>query len=364
MKEELKIKLAKLIRELKSYKGRHTELITVYVPAGYNLNNIAKQLESEKSTAQNIKSKATRKNVIDALERLIRHLKLFKKTPENGLALFSGNISKTEGQTDIQLWAVEPPQLLKTKFYRCDQRFVLDPLKEMLDVTEVYGLLVIERQEATIGLLEGKNIKMLQNLTSGIPGKTEKGGQSAARYARIREGLAKEFYRRVADAMKQHFFSMPKLRGLIIGGPGPTKDDFLKEGQLVTALRNKVIAVKDIGYSDEYGLKLLVEASTDVLAKQEIILEKELLKEFFSMLATKPHLVAYGKENVENALKTGAVDKLLLFANLPEEEVDELEGLALNINASIHFVSEETEEGIQFRNLGGIGAILRFALQN
>jgi peptide chain release factor subunit 1 len=362
MKEELKIKLAKIVRELKSYRGRHTELISVYVPAGYNLNSVAKQLEAEKSTAQNIKSKATRKNVLDALERLTRHLKLYKKTPENGLALFCGNVSPTEGQIDIRIWAVEPPQPLKTKLYRCDQEFVLTPLKEMLEVSEVYGLLVIERKEATIGLLEGKNIKLLQHLTSGIPGKTEKGGQSAARYARIREGLAKEFYRRVAEAVKQQFFNMPKLQGLIIGGPGPTKDDFLKEGQLVTALREKVLAVKDIGYADEHGLELIVEASQDVLAKQEIIREKEILKEFFSLLASKPNLTAYGKDNVEKALKAGAVEKLLISVNLPENDISSLEELALNINASVHFISEETEEGIQFRNLSGIGAILRFSL--
>lgn len=363
MKEELKIRLAKVVRELQGYRGRHTELITVYVPAGYNLNNVTKQLEAEKSTATNIKSKATRKNVLDALERLIRHLKLYKKTPENGLALFSGNVSPTEGQVDIKIWAVEPPQSLKTKLYRCDQEFVLTPLKEMLKVDKVYGLFVIERKEATIGLLEGKNIKVLQHLTSGIPGKTEKGGQSAARYARIREGLAKEFFRRAAEALKQQFFNMPKLHGLLIGGPGPTKEEFLKEGELVTALRNKILGVKDIGYSDEHGLELLVEASQDVLSKQEIMIEKELLKGFFSYLAGKPHLTAYGKDNVKKALGAGAVEKLLLSVALSEEEIAELEAMAENINASIHFVSEETEEGIQFRNLGGVGAILRFSIQ-
>jgi len=364
MKEEQKIKLSKIIRELKNYRGRHTELITVYVPAGYNLNNVIKQLESEKSTAQNIKSKVTRKNVLDALERLTRHLRLYKKTPENGLALFSGNVSQIEGQQDIRVWSIEPPQKLKTKLYRCDQQFVLEPLKEMLEVNEVYGLIVIERKEATIGLLEGKNIKVLQHLTSGIPGKTEKGGQSAARYARIREGLAKEFFRRVAEAIKQQFFNMPKLRGLLVGGPGPTKEEFLKESELVTALRNKVLAVKDIGYSDRHGLELLVEASQDILAQQEIIHEKNLLKEFFSFLVNKPNLVVYGEEKVKEALNIGAVEKLLISVNLPESKMDELEEIAENIGASIYFISNETEEGIQFRNLTkGIGAILRFSLR-
>src|SRR3989339_552996 len=103
---------------------------------------------------------------------------------------------------------------MRVRMYRCDQVFVTDPLKEMLEVDEVYGLLVIERKEATIGLLEGTQIKVLEKMTSGVPGKIRAGGQSSQRFHRVTEGMAKEFYRRVAEAMKEHFFEMPKLKGI------------------------------------------------------------------------------------------------------------------------------------------------------
>ena len=73
------------LEELEKHRGRHTELITVYVPAGYDVNSVQKQLEAEKSTAKNIKSTATRKNVIDALDKMVRHLKSYKKTPDSEL---------------------------------------------------------------------------------------------------------------------------------------------------------------------------------------------------------------------------------------------------------------------------------------
>jgi len=47
----------------------------------------------------------------------------------------------------------------------------------MLEVKEVYGLVVLDRREATIGLLIGKKIKILQKVSTLIPGKTKKGGQ-------------------------------------------------------------------------------------------------------------------------------------------------------------------------------------------
>lgn len=172
-----KSELRELVEQLEEYKGRATELITVYIPIGQNIYTVADQLEAEKSTAKNIKSAGTRKNVGNALDKITRQLKEYKKTPENGLVLFSGNISRVEGQDDLRLWEVEPPMPLKTRMYRCDKEFILEPLKEMLEVTEVFGLLVMDRKEATIGILEGKRIEALQKMTSGIPSKVRAGGQ-------------------------------------------------------------------------------------------------------------------------------------------------------------------------------------------
>ena len=133
----------------------------------------------------------------------------------------------------MRFWVIEPPHPLNTRLYRCDKDFVLDPLKQMLEVEEVFGLLVMDRKEATIGLLEGKLIQGLQKMTSGVPSQIRAGGQSALRFHRITEGLTKEFYKRVAEEMKKIFFDMPKLKGIIVGGPVPTKDEFL-EGEYMT----------------------------------------------------------------------------------------------------------------------------------
>jgi len=246
--------LKKTIKELEKHRGSHTELVSVYVPQGYELVKIIQHLAEEQGTAKNIKSTGTRKNVIDALERMIQHLKLFKKTPENGLIVFSGNVAEREGQSDVQVWSIEPPVPLKTRIYRCDKVFVLDILRDMLDIKEVYGLVVIDRRDAMLALLKGKSIIPLQKTHSEVPGKFKAGGQSSARFARQREGAARDHYRKVAGYMKDQFFHLEGLKGIIIGGPGPTKHDFLEEGELVTDLKNKIIAIKDLSYTDEFGL--------------------------------------------------------------------------------------------------------------
>ncbi len=360
MSKYTKFELEDLLKELESHKGKHTELITVYISAGYDPNTVQKQLEGEKSTAKNIKSATTRKNVTEALEKIIRYLKPLKKVPDNGLALFCGNISPVEGQQDLQLWDVEPPLALKTRLYRCDKDFVLEPLKEMLEVEEVFGLLVMDRKEAAIGMLEGKRIVLLQKMTSGIPGKVKAGGQSAARFSRVTEGLTKEFYKRIAEEMKKIFFEMPKLKGILVGGPVPTKDEFIDGEYLTRKLLDKVIGRVDIGDSDESGLKELVARAGDILANQEIMYEKNVLAKFFETLGERRELATLKEKDTEKALEMGAVATLFLSRDADKTISKKLKEMAENTGAKVEIISTETEEGQQFNNLSGIGAILRF----
>lgn len=275
--EKQKHELKKLIKELSSHKARHTELISVYIPQGYDMNKIINHLQQEQGTASNIKSAATRKNVIDGLERMVQHLRLFKRTPENGLAVFSGNVAAREGQQDLKVWSIEPPIPLHTRIYRCDKEFVLELLADMLETKEVYGLVVMDRREGDIALLKGKTIIPVSKKKSNVPGKTRAGGQSAKRYERLREGAAKEFYKKVGELMKEAFLGNKNLKGIIVGGPGPTKYDFIEGGNITNEVKKKIIAIKDLSYTGDFGLQELVDRSQDVLAKEDIASEKVLI---------------------------------------------------------------------------------------
>lgn len=364
MDEKQKLELEEQLEELESIRGQHTELVSVLIPAGFNIHAVTKQLEAERSTAENIKSKQTRTAVITAIETMVRELKATKQTPPNGLALYAGNVSEKEGTTDIKVWSIEPPKMLKVRIYRCDKTFVTEPLRSMLENDEIYGLLAIDRQEATIGTLEGKKIEVIRKFTSGVPSKVRAGGQSSQRFHRITEGLAKEFFKRVAEGMKEIFFEMPRLKGILVGGPIPTKEEFLEQSELVTRLKEKVIAVKDIGYVDEHGLKLLVEASQEDIAEQEIIKEKKIVEHFFMMLGKYREKTAYGDEKVSLAIERGAVDKLLISKDLPKEKIADFEKRAIAMGSTVILISRETPEGDQFFHLAsGLGAILRFPIE-
>lgn len=359
---QTKHKLKKLIKELDSYKANHTELVSVYVPAGYDLNKIINHLNEEQGTASNIKSSSTKKNVQAALERMIQHLKVIGKTPPNGLAVFSGNVAAREGQSDVKVWSVEPPVPLNTRIYRCDKTFVTDILESMIEDKREYGLVVIDRRDADIALLKGKSIIPLTKTHSHVPGKFKAGGQSAQRFARLIEGAAKDHYKKVAEYIKEMFLDRKNLKGIIVGGPGPTKYDFVEGNYITDQLKRKIIAIKDLSYTGEFGLQELVEKSQDILAEEEITEEKQIMQKFFSLLSKEPGKVAYGEQEVKKALEMGAVDVLLLSEDLPDETIDKLSESAEEMGTTVDIISIETREGVQLKDMGKIAAILRFEI--
>jgi peptide chain release factor subunit 1 len=352
--------LKKFIKDLEAHNARHTELVTVYVPQDYDMNKIINHISQEQGTASNIKSTSTRNNVIAALERMLQHLRVIGRTPANGVAVFSGNVAEREGQQDYQVWSIEPPIPIKTRIYRCDKEFQLDILKDMLEEKEMYGLVAMDRREADVAFLKGKTIIPTQRSKSNVPGKTRAGGQSAARFGRLREDAAKEFYKKVADMMKEEFLGKEGLKGIIVGGPGPTKYELVEGDFITNEVKKKIIAIKDLSYTGPFGLQELLDKSQDVLAAEDVVDEKKIMLKFFELLAKKPGMVSYGYAEVKKNLEMGVVDTLLLSEVLEESTIEELEPIAERLGSTVKIISVETREGVQLRDIGKIAAILRY----
>lgn len=405
--EMSKYELKRLINELEDIRGRNTELVSLYIPAGYDMSKISDFVTSEASEAENIKSKHTRKNVKAALDKIGRKVKEEQVTPENGVAFFSGNVSDTEGRPDIKVWEVVPPQPIESRHYRCDKEFVLEPLKKMVVDDRVYGLIVLDKSEAAIGYLQGSNVKTAYTLDSNVPGKTRAGGQSAQRFARLRKQMLKTFLSDVADKAQQAFLPKAregKLLGIVIGGPGFVKDKLVEEDYLHQELQDKVIANESIGHSGEGALKELVQKAEESIEDSQAVKEKKLVNEFFDHLKSEDGKSEYGVQQVKKALDMGAVETILISEDLEmyeavykcpqgheetvyerEAEIDDsiecsecseemdLEEMshivdafgekAEEMSSELEIISTDHEEGQRLMNMSGIAAILRYRIR-
>ncbi len=356
MDEKEKFKLKKLLKELERIRGRGTELISVYIPDEHNINVMTDQLATERSMATNIKSKQTRKNVLSALEKILQELKKYKKTPEKGMIIFCGNIGGD--RTDMHLWAISPPQTLKTKMYRCDQVFWLDPLKDMIADREEYLIVSIDKSEVAFGILKGKRIETINTIESHIPGKMRAGGQSAARFMRQRQSLKESFLKDCGDFIREVMLKKG-LKKIILGGPGQMKEELNDEHYLGNHL-NKVAGLVDSGYAGEDGFEEILSKSEEILKQEELIEEKRYLNKFFKMLGERSKKVVYGREQTKQMLESGLVEELFLSEALDENVLEEFSELATSQGTTIRIASTETREGETLKQLGGIGAILRY----
>lgn len=358
-----KYQLKKLVEELSDYRSRHTELVSVYVPAEYNLNVVRNQISQEQALASNIKSKTTRKNVQLGLDRALTELRYYKTTPPNGLVVFAGNISDNPATDDLRSWSFEPPDKLSVRVYRTEPTFILEPLKEMIEPKYVFGLVVLDDKEAIIGLLKGKRLQILKELSSMVPGKTRAGGQSSRRFQRVRQEIVKQWYRSVGSACVELFKTYDNFNGLLIGGAGPAKESFINSGHLAE-YADKIISVQDVGHSGIVALEELVSKSSEALAREEVMAEKELVNRFLRHLGSDDGLAVYGVNEVKKIISHGAVDKVLLSEELGDALIDELMSLAEQFSSDVVLVSIDTREGEQLNQLGGVGAILRYKIKH
>lgn len=401
-----KYEFKRLLDELRSKTGRGTELISLYIPPDKQISDVAAQLREEYGQAANIKSRVTRLSVQASLESAMARLKLIPKPPKNGVVIFIGSVDVGANKTEMYSVALEPPDPIITYRYHCDSRFLLEPLEEMLADKKTFGLIVLDRREATIGVLKGKYIEPLKHLTSSVPGKQRKGGQSSHRFQQLRLIAIHDFYGRIGESANDAFLAIdPKdLQGILIGGPSPTKEEFVDGGFLHHELQRKVLDALDVSYTDESGLYELVDAAQDRLLDLELTQDKLVMRRFMKELVSDKGLAAYGEKEVRHNLELGAVEVLLLSEDLrkrrakvvctnrscdfvdsqtlasasapvgvcpkcgsplsvAEEEdiVSDLSKLAEKSGADVKIISSEFEEGQQlFKAFGGIAAILRY----
>ena len=402
-------KVRKLISELASKEGRGTELVTLYVPPKKPIHEVISNLRDEWGTAGNIKSDTTRNHVQDALTRAMQRLKLYRTPPETGLVIFCGALpTNGPGSEVINLYEIAPPKPVTAYLYQCDDHFHLEWLKDMLREEKVYGILSIDASEAGLGILSGDRLEIADLLTSGVSGKTRKGGQSARRYERGREMELTYYYHRVSEHATRVFIDSGKVTGMIVGGPGPTKEEFLKGEYLHYELQKKVLVVLDTSYSGREGVRELVEKASDTLADVRLVEEKKLVQRFLAEVNKPGGLAIYGLPRILDALQKANVEVILVSDDLDtvkleakcrkcgtsksevtlasakvqkkqemistgcvkcggmdydvveEDIVDILEEMAFQINSKVEVISSGTEEGSMLKTFGGVVAILRY----
>lgn len=405
-------RIRRLLGELAQKAGHGTELISVYIPKNKQLHEIIGTLQNEQGTASNIKSDLTRTHVVDSLGKVVQRLKMYKKTPERGLVVFCGALPPEGGgpvgSETIRVYEIDPPKDLKQYLYRCDDHFHVDILKDMLRDDTAVGFLAIDAKDAGWGLLRGDRLEVLSHTGSGVAGKHRQGGQSAKRFQRLREMEMTYYFNRVAQTTRELFLDIHPVKGLVVSGPGPTKEDFINGNHLEYRLQNMILSTIDSSYSGEEGIREAFAKSGDILSNFRMVEEKGLMDRLFREINTNTGLGSYGLDEVLGHIRNNVAQTVLVtddtglhrvtgackrcghlqervvqrpdvipaksrFAADPcpsckgmdvvpaeQDMVDYISLLCSKTGAAVEVISGKAEHGVMLSSLGKVAAILRY----
>jgi len=255
--------LKRLIKWLENNTGNGTSLITLIIPGDNQICKVQKLLTEEYGTASNIKSRVNRQSVISAIVSAQQKLKLYNKLPKNGLCIFTGLI-----EDKITCIGFEPFKTLKSFYYRCDNKFNVDPLKEMLICDNTYGFIIIDGSSCLFGTLSGNNKSVLKHVHVSLPKKHGRGGQSAQRFGRLREEKRHNYITIISEYATELFLkeNKPIISGLILAGSAELKDDLNHQNILDLRLKNIILGIVDIAYGGNAGFSQAINLSANLLS--------------------------------------------------------------------------------------------------
>ena len=278
----------------------------------------------------------------------------------------------------------------------------------MLKDDNLIGFIAIDAKDCGWGLLHNEKIEVLSQTGSGVAGKHRQGGQSAKRFQRLREMELTYFYNRVAETSREYFIDIYPVKGLIISGPGPTKEDFINGNYLEYRLQNMIINTIDASYAGAEGIREAFAKSADILSDFRMVEEKKLVEDLFRHINSNSGRGAYGLKDIIGFLQNNVVDTLIItddtnlhrvegkckrcqhiqeeiierplvipkktqFTNNPcpscnamevevseRDIVDYLALIAVKMGSKIEVISGSAEYGNMLSSLGKVGAILRY----
>jgi peptide chain release factor subunit 1 len=216
------------------------------------------------------------------------------------------------------------------------------------------------------------------------------------------------YFNRVAQITREYFIDIYPIKGLIISGPGPTKEEFVNDNYLEYRLQNMVISTIDASYAGAEGIRESFTKSMDILSNFRLVEEKQIVDKLFKQINSNSGLGVYGLDEILNYLKNNVVGTVIItdsvnlyrieskcnkckhmqekiverikviqikteLKNTPcpsckslgmevleQDIIEYISLLSAKTGTTVEVISGVSEHGSMITNLGKIGAILRY----
>ena len=207
----------------------------------------------------------------------------------------------------------------------------------------------LDDEEACIAVIRNSGIQIIAEIESGKSGKLYE--------SKDRE---KEYFAKIIDVIRNLAEDLP----ILISGPGFTKERLVSYGKEKEPEIFKRVFVCATGNAGLNGIYETIRSGAvdRIVSNNRVIKETKLVERFIEELA-KDGAVAYGKDEVIDALNRGAVSHILMIDNMARtKEGEEILSLAREMRSDFTIINSKIEAGKKLEGFGGVVAFLRFKI--
>lgn len=177
------------------------------------------------------------------------------------------------------------------------------------------------------------------------------------------KGTENKYFREITEKAME-----TKPDKIVFAGPGFTKDSlkkYLQEKPLEKETKVFFESTNSVGIT---GLQELLKTGImeKIVQEMEILKETKIIENMLQELGKQSGKVALGLKDVEQAVNSGAAHLLVVNEELLLEKAKktgEIMKNAENYGAEVHLVVSEHEAAKKLKGLGGIAALLRYAIR-
>lgn len=352
--------LSKIIRELSEIYDKDSQ--DTYVTVYLNKRSDSKFLDRRDKACSSLLKGEEQRNFTETIEEIKEFL---KKNFDKNIAIFASHKHNFFQSVPLPM-EIDNSLIVDSSPY-------IRPLARIQDEWESFTLVLLNSNYAKIFSVSLGKAEQKKNLSSDIMNKHKKGGQSQARFQRLRKGAIHAFLSEVKEALERIADEQ-----IVLAGPGQAKIQF--KDMLPKHIEERIVDIIDISIDDE---QKLLDESVHLISEQEERKSREAVQHLKEEIL-KDGLAVYGIDDTLNAVKNGQVELLIIEKDYklkgclcehcqivragpvkdcqicggPTTEADVLEEIlefAERTDADIEFTDDE-----EIAILGHIGAILRY----
>jgi protein pelota len=275
----------------------------------------------------------------------------------HGLICHAPDIIPTGAHHTLSIALNQPVTIVKKEW----PKHVVDRLLRASETEKPMLIISIDDEGFAIAETKQYGVETRVEQRMRLPGKQE---------ADKRVEATKAYFRLAVNSLNKLW--TPNHNPIVVIGAGFVKNDFVNFlNEESREMSRSVVDVKSVNNGGTAGIDEALRSGVLLKAAHQlrVVDETETMEEVMKRLGKGEGTVTYGFDSVENAVKMGAVERLVL-ADTTLRDADEPQRLKLEAlmrevekrRANVTVISTEHEAGAKLLGLGGIAALLRYPL--